>query len=210
MIFEQFAKIGIIPVVVLDNPKDAAPLAEALCKNGLPCAEVTFITAASEEAIRIMTREFPDMLIGAGTVLTKEQVDRACDAGAKFIAGTGLNPKIVQYCLDESVPIIPGTQTPSEMERALELGLKVVKFFPAELSGGLNMIKAVAAHYTELKFMPAGGISKKNVREYLACDKIIACGCSWMVKNDLIAAEKWDKIAALVKDAANIVKEIRG
>lgn len=210
MIFDQFSKIGIIPVVVLDDPKDAAPLAKALCENGLPCAEVTFRTAAAEETIRTMSREFPDMLVGAGTVLTTEQVDHAVDAGAKFIVSPGLNPKIVQYCLDNSIPVTPGTQTPSEMEQALELGLKVVKFFPAEPAGGLAMIKAVAAPYTELKFMPTGGINAKNVRDYLAYNKIVACGGSWMVKKDLISAGKWDELAAMVKEAAAIVKEIRG
>ena len=210
MIFEQFSKIGIIPVVVLDDPKDAAGLAKALCENGLPCAEVTFRTAAAEESIRIMSREFPDMLVGAGTVLTKEQVDRAIDAGAKFIVSPGLNPRIVQYCLDKSIPITPGTQTPSEMEQALELGLKVVKFFPAEPAGGLNMIKAVAAPYVDLKFMPTGGINAKNVRDYLAYNKIIACGGSWMVKKDLVTGGKWDELGKLVREAADIVKEIRG
>ena len=210
MIFEQFSKIGIIPVVVLDDPKDAAGLAKALCENGLPCAEVTFRTAAAGESIRIMSKEFPDMLVGAGTVLTKEQVDRAINAGAKFIVSPGLNPKIVQYCLDKSIPITPGTQTPSEMEQALELGLKVVKFFPAEPAGGLNMIKAVAAPYVDLKFMPTGGINAKNVRDYLAYNKIIACGGSWMVKKDLVTGGKWDELGKLVREAADIVKEIRG
>ncbi|MBQ7196691.1 MAG: bifunctional 4-hydroxy-2-oxoglutarate aldolase/2-dehydro-3-deoxy-phosphogluconate aldolase [Synergistaceae bacterium] len=210
MIFEQFYNIGIIPVVVLDDAKDAAPLAKVLCENGLPCAEVTFRTAAAEEAIKIMTSEFPDMLVGAGTVLTIEQADKAINAGAKFIVAPGLNPKIVQHCLDESVPVTPGTQTPSEMEQALELGLNVVKFFPAEPAGGLNMIKAVAAAYVDLKFMPTGGINAKNVRDYLAYNKIIACGGSWMVKKDLIAAGEWAKIGAMVKEAADIVKEIRG
>ena len=210
MIFEQFSKIGIIPVVVLDDPKDAADLGKALCENGLPCAEVTFRTAAAEETIRVMSREFPDMLVGAGTVLTKEQVDRAINAGAKFIVSPGLNPKIVQYCLDRSIPITPGTQTPSEMEQALELGLKVVKFFPAEPAGGLNMIKAVAAPYVDLKFMPTGGINAKNVRDYLGYNKIIACGGSWMVKKDLITGGKWDELGKLVREAADIVKEIRG
>ena len=210
MIFEQFSKIGIIPVVVLDDPKDAASLAKALCENGLPCAEVTFRTAAAEESIRIMSKEFPDMLVGVGTVLTKEQVDRAIDAGAKFIVSPGLNPKIVQSCLDKSIPITPGTQTPSEMEQALELGLKVVKFFPAEPAGGLNMIKAVAAPYVDLKFMPTGGINAKNVRDYLAYNKIIACGGSWMVKKDLVTGGKWDELGKLVREAADIVKEIRG
>ena len=210
MIFEQFSKIGIIPVVVLDDPKDAAELGKALCENGLPCAEVTFRTAAAEETIRVMSKEFPDMLVGAGTVLTKEQVDRAINAGAKFIVSPGLNPKIVQYCLDRSIPITPGTQTPSEMEQALELGLKVVKFFPAEPAGGLAMIKAVAAPYVDLKFMPTGGINAKNVRDYLGYNKIIACGGSWMVKKDLITGGKWDELGKLVKEAADIVKEIRG
>ena len=210
MIFEQFYNIGIIPVVVLDDAKDAAPLAKVLCENGLPCAEVTFRTAAAEESIKIMSREFPDMLVGAGTVLTIEQADKAINAGAKFVVAPGLNPKIVQHCLDESVPVTPGTQTPSEMEQALELGLKVVKFFPAEPAGGLNMIKAVAAAYVDLKFMPTGGINAKNVRDYLAYNKIIACGGSWMVKKDLIAAGEWDKIGAMVREAADIVKEIRG
>lgn len=210
MIFEDFSKIGIIPVVVLDDPKDAEPLAKALSENGLPCAEVTFRTAAAEESIRIMTREFPDMLVGAGTVLTIEQADRAINAGAKFIVSPGLNPKIVQHCLDESIPVVPGTQTPSEMERAMELGLKVVKFFPAEPAGGLNMIKAVAAAYVDLRFMPTGGINAKNVRDYLAYNRIVACGGSWMVKKDLVNAGKWDELAALVKEAADIVKEVRG
>ena len=210
MIFEKFSKIGIIPVVVLDDPKDAAPLAKVLYENGLPCAEVTFRTAAAEESIKIMTREFPDLLVGAGTVLTTEQADRAINAGAKFIVSPGLNPKIVKYCLDKSIPVTPGTQTPSEMEQALELGLRVVKFFPAEPSGGLNMIKAVAAAYVDLKFMPTGGINAKNVKDYLAYNKIIACGGSWMVKKDLINAGDWDKVASLVKEAANIVKEVRG
>ncbi len=210
LIFEQFSKIGIIPVVVLDDPKDAASLAKVLCENGLPCAEVTFRTSAAEESIRIMSREFPNMLVGAGTVLTKEQADRAMNAGAKFIVSPGLNPKIVQYCIDNSVPVTPGTQTPSEMEQALELGLKVVKFFPAENAGGLAMIKAVAAAYVDLKFMPTGGINAKNVRDYLAYNRIIACGGSWMVKKDLVSAGEWDKVAALVKEASEIVKEIRG
>ena len=210
MIFEEFSKIGIIPVVVLDDAKDAAPLAKVLCENGLPCAEVTFRTAAAEEAIKTMSREFPDMLVGAGTVLTIEQADKAINAGAKFIVAPGLNPKIVQHCLDQSVPVTPGTQTPSEMERALELGLKVVKFFPAEPAGGLNMIKAVAAAYVDLKFMPTGGINAKNVRDYLAYNKIIACGGSWMVSGKLVKEASFDEIERLVAEAAGIVKEIRG
>lgn len=210
MIFEDFSKIGIIPVVVLDDSNHAARLGEILNTNGLPCAEVTFRTSAAEDSIRIMSREFPDMLVGAGTVLTIEQADKAINAGAKFIVSPGLNAKVVQHCLDSSIPVTPGTQTPSEMERAMELGLKVVKFFPAEPAGGLNMIKAVAAAYVDLKFMPTGGINAKNVGEYLAYNKIVACGGSWMVKKDLINAGEWDKIARLVHEVAEIVKEVRG
>ena len=209
-IFEQFSKIGIIPVVVLDDAKDAEPLACALCEGGLPCAEVTFRTAAAAESIRIMSEKFPEMLVGAGTVLTTAQVDEAIACGAKFIVSPGLNPTVVQYCLDKGIPVTPGTQTPSDMEKAIELGLDVVKFFPAEPAGGLSMIKAVAAPYVGLRFMPTGGISAKNVRDYLAYDRIIACGGSWMVKGDLVKAGKFDEIKALVSEAAAIVREVRG
>lgn len=209
-ILDQLKKIGIVPVVVLDDAKDAAPLAKALCEGGLPCAEVTFRTAAAEEAIRIMATNYPDMLVGAGTVLTTEQVDRAIAAGAKFIVSPGLNPKVVKYCLDKGICITPGTQTPSEMEQACELGLDVVKFFPAEPAGGLEMIKAVAAPYTNLTFMPTGGINSENVKDYLRYNRILACGGSWMVKKDMIQAGEFDKITEIVKEAADIVKEIRG
>lgn len=209
-IFEQFKKIGIIPVVVLDDAKDAEPLAKALCEGGLPCAEVTFRTAAAADVIRIMHEKFPEMLVGAGTVLTTEQVDKAIECGAKFIVSPGLNPDVVSYCLEKGIPVTPGTQTPSEMEKAMSLGLNVVKFFPAEPSGGLKMIKAVAAPYVDLQFMPTGGINANNVRDYLAYDRIIACGGSWMVKGDLVKAGKFDEIEKLVREAADIVREIRG
>lgn len=200
-VLEKIQKIGIVPVVVLDDAKDAAPLAKALCDGGLPCAEVTFRTAAAEESIRIMSTEFPKMLVGAGTVLTTEQVDRAVAAGAKFIVSPGLNPKIVKYCIEKGVPITPGTSNPSDVEQALELGLEVVKFFPAEASGGLNMIKSMAAPYTTMKFMPTGGINAKNINSYLAFPKILACGGSWMVKGDLVAAGEFDKITELTREA---------
>ena len=200
-VLEEFSKIGIIPVIALDDAKDAAPLAEALIKGGLPCAEVTFRTAAAEESIRIMAQEFPEMLVGAGTVLTTEQVDRAVNAGAKFIVSPGLNPKIVKYCIEKGVPVTPGTSNPSDVEQAIELGLEVVKFFPAEAAGGLNMIKSMAAPYTNMKFMPTGGINASNVCNYLDFKKIIACGGSWMVKKDLISAGEFDKITALTKEA---------
>ena len=209
-ILEEFRKIGIIPVVVLDDAKDAEPLADVLCDNGLPCAEVTFRTEVAAECVLRMTARRPEMLVGAGTVLTKADVDRAVDAGAKFIVSPGLNPEIVKYCFEKGIPVTPGTQTPSEMECAMELGLDAVKFFPAEPAGGLAMIKAVAAPYTRLSFMPTGGINAKNVRDYLAYDRIIACGGSWMVKGSMIKAGDWDGVAKLVREAADIVKEIRG
>ena len=207
---EKLQQIGIIPVVVLEDAKDAAPLAQALCDGGLACAEVTFRTDAAEESIRIMSEQFPDMLIGAGTVLTTEQVDRAVAAGAKFIVSPGLNPKVVKYCTENGILITPGCSNPSDIELALDNGLDVVKFFPAEPSGGLNMIKALAAPYTSVKFIPTGGINATNVRDYLAYGRILACGGSWMVKNDLIKAGDYARITALAKEAAEIVKESRG
>ncbi len=209
-VLKQIEKIGIVPVVVLDDVKDAEPLAKALCEGGLPCAEVTFRTAAAEESIRIMSEKFPEMLVGAGTVLTTEQVDRAVAAGAKFIVSPGLNPKIVKYCVDKGIPVTPGTANPSDIEAALEFDLDVVKFFPAENLGGLKMIKALAAPYVGVKFMPTGGINADNVKEYLAYDRILACGGSWMVKGDLIKAGNYDKIVELTREAAAIVKEVRG
>lgn len=209
-LLERIGEIGIVPVVVLNDVKDAEPLAQALCDGGLPCAEVTFRTDAAEESIRRMTESFPDMLVGAGTVLTIDQVDRAVAAGAKFIVSPGLNPKIVKYCNEKGVLIIPGCANPSDVEQAIENGLSVVKFFPAEQAGGLNYIKAIAAPYTGLKFMPTGGINPKNVRSYLAYDKILACGGSWMVKGDLVQAGEFDKVRELVKEAVEIVKESRG
>ena len=208
-VLEKISKIGIVPVVVLDDAKDAKPLAEALVKGGLPCAEVTFRTAAAEESIRIMASEFPEMLVGAGTVLTTEQVDRAVNAGAKFIVSPGLNPKIVKYCIEKGVPVTPGTANPSDVEQAIELGLEVVKFFPAEAAGGLNMIKSMAAPYTQMKFMPTGGVNAKNLESYLSCDKIIACGGSWMVKGDLVKAGKFDEIREMTEEAVKLVADIR-
>ena len=207
---KQIGATGIVPVVVLNKVNDAEPLAEALIKGGLPCAEVTFRTDAAEESIRAISKKFPDMFVGAGTVLTTEQVDRAIGAGAKFIVSPGLNPKVVEYCIKKGYPITPGIMTPTELEVALGFGLDVVKFFPAENAGGLKMIKAMSAPYTMMKFMPTGGINATNVRDYLACDKILACGGSWMVKGDLINAGNFAEIEKLTREAAQIVKEIRG
>ncbi len=200
-IMEEISKIGIVPVIALEDAKDAKPLAEALCRGGLPCAEVTFRTDAAEESIRVMAKEFPDMLVGAGTVLTTEQVDRAVGAGAKFIVSPGLNPKIVKYCVSKDIPIVPGTATPSEVETAIENGLDVVKFFPAEQAGGIDMIKAMCGPYTKMKFMPTGGINADNLKSYLDFHKIVACGGSWMVKKELVAAGKFDEIETLTREA---------
>jgi len=207
---KKLGKLGIVPVVVLNSADDALPLAEALVRGGLPCAEVTFRTAAAEESIRRMAKAFPDMIIGAGTVLTCEQADRAIDAGAKFIVSPGFNPKVTEYVLKKGVPMTPGICTPTEIEAALQFDLDVLKFFPAEPSGGLKMIKALAAPYVGVNFMPTGGISAANVREYLAYDRIVACGGSWMVSGSLVKEGKFDEVEKLVREAAEIVKEIRG
>ena len=205
-VLEQISKIGIVPVVKIDNAADALPLAKALCAGGLPCAEVTFRTSAAAEAIKIMTDNFPSMCVGAGTVLNAEQVDAAVAAGAKFIVSPGLNPRTVKYCVEKNIPITPGTSSPSDIEQAIELGLDVVKFFPAEQSGGLAKIKAMAAPYTMVKFMPTGGINTKNLADYLSCDKILCCGGSWMVKGDMIKAGEFEKIKKLTREAKELAE----
>ena len=164
---EKLAEMLVVPVVVLDDEKDAEKLADALVKGGLPCAEVTFRTAAAEESIRIMSTKYPDMLVGAGTVLTIEQVDKAVAAGAKFIVSPGFDPEIVDYCIEKEIPVLPGVVTPSEAIQAVKRGLEVVKFFPAEQYGGVATIKALAAPFTMLKFMPTGGVNVKNLKDYL-------------------------------------------
>ena len=205
-IAEKFQKFGVVPVVVLEDTKDAVPLAKALVEGGLPCAEVTFRTEAAEESIRFMAEQFPEMLVGAGTVLTTEQVDAAVGAGAKFIVSPGFDPEIVDYCIGKKIPVFPGCISPSEVAQAVKRGLKVVKFFPAEQSGGLAMIKAMAAPYHMLKFMPTGGINTENLKEYLACDKILCCGGSWMVKGDMIKAGEFEKIKKLTREAKELAE----
>ena len=209
-ILEQIGKIGIIPVVVIDDEKDAVPLAKALIEGGLPAAEVTFRTAAAEGAIRAIKEAYPEMLVGAGTVLTDEQADRAIAAGASFIVSPGLNPAHVEYVLSKGVPMVPGVVTPSEIEQGLALGLTTLKFFPAEPSGGLAMIKALTAAYVNLKIMPTGGINAKNAEEYLKDPHILAVGGSWMVKKDLIKAGAFDEIKTMTEEAAALVKRARG
>lgn len=206
---KRIEELGIVPVVVLQDTKDAKPLAEALCDGGLPCAEVTFRTEAAEESIRIMTEAFPQMLVGAGTVLTTAQVDAAVAAGAKFIVSPGFDPEIVDYCLDKQIPVFPGCITPSEIAQAVKRGLRVVKFFPAQQFGGVATIKALSAPYVGLKFMPTGGVSAANLKDYFGCKSVIACGGSWMVKGDLIAAGKFDEIRQMTSEAVKLVGEIR-
>ncbi len=208
-IHEQFEQFGVVPVVVLEDAKDAGPLAEALVKGGLPCAEVTFRTAAAEQSIKTMTDLYPNMLVGAGTVLSTDQVDRATGAGAKFIVSPGFDPEIVDYCIQKEIPVFPGCITPSEVAQAIKRGLKVIKFFPAAQFGGVDTIKALAAPYTSIKFMPTGGINAKNLKDYLSCDKILCCGGSWMVKADLVNDKEFDKICELTKEAAELVKKVR-
>ncbi len=199
----ELYSIGLIPVIKIENPDDAVPLAKALIDGGLPAAEITFRTACAAEAIKNITETYPEMLVGAGTVLTTEQVDAAIAAGSKFLVSPGLNPKVTAYALSKGIPMLPGCSNPSDIEAALELGLKTVKFFPAEAAGGLKMLKAMAAPYGQLTFMPTGGISADNLLDYLKFNKIIACGGSFMVKDELVKEKKWDEITALTRNAVN-------
>lgn len=200
-ILQKIYEIGIVPVVKLDTPEQALPLGKALIAGDLPVAEVTFRTAAAEESIKILSKELPDMLIGAGTVLTVEQAKKAVAAGAKFLVSPGFNPEVVKYAVDNNVPITPGVNSPSQIEQGLSMGLNVLKFFPAEQSGGLAMIKALSGPYVNVSFIPTGGIDAKNMNSYLAFKKIIAVGGSWMVKSDLISNGQFDKITELAREA---------
>ena len=209
-VLEEISKIGIVPVIALDHVEDAAPLAKALCDGGLPCAEVTFRTAAAEESIRLMHEAYPDMVLAAGTVLTTEQVDRAVAAGASVIVSPGFDPEIVDYCISKDIPVMPGIVTPSELAQAVKRGLTRVKFFPATAAGGIKMIKAMCAAYTNVRIMPTGGINTGNLEEFLSCDKIFCCGGSWMVKGDMVKAGEFDKIKDMTAEAVALVKKIRG
>lgn len=200
-VLQRIYEIGIVPVIAIDDANKAVPLAKALVRGGLPAAEVTFRTVAAEEAIRKIRAEVPEMLVGAGTVLTKEQADRAIEAGVQFIVSPGFNPEITKYVTGKGMLMMPGTATPGEMEQAMALGLSVVKFFPAEQNGGVAKLKAVAGPYQNLRWMPTGGVNEKNLLDYLSFNKIIACGGTWMVKKDMIEAEDWDGIERLTRQA---------
>lgn len=204
-VLSRLSNIGIIPVVKIDDADKAVPLAKALYEGGLSCVEITFRTAQAEQAIRLITSALPDMLVGAGTVLTTGQVDKAYAAGAKFIVSPGINPEVVKHCSHLQIPITPGCSNPSDIEVAIGLGLDVVKFFPAEAMGGIKTIKAISAPYGGIKFIPTGGINEKNLNEYLSCPSILACGGSWMVSESLIKSGDFGKITALARDAVKLM-----
>ena len=207
---KKISEIGVVPVIKLNNPeRDAANLAKALCKGGVPVAEVTFRAAGADTAIKLMKEACPEILAGAGTVTTTEHVDKAIAAGAEFIVTPGFDPEIVAYCVEKGIAIYPGCTTPTDYHAALKFNLEVLKFFPAEQSGGLDKIKAMSAPFPNFKVMPTGGISLKNLKEYISCPVICACGGSYMVTADLIDNQKWDEITELCKESVEIVKEAR-
>ena len=206
-ILELLSRIGVVPVVKLEDATSAPALMDALCRGGLPCAEITFRTAAAADAIRAASASHPEALIGAGTVLTPEQADRAAEAGAKFIVSPGLNPRVVRRCQELDVPVIPGCASPSDVEAALELGLTTVKFFPAEQAGGVAFLKAISAPYSGVRFMPTGGLNPENLPAYLAFDRVVACGGSWMVRPDWLKAGDF---AAVERAARETVRTVLG
>lgn len=200
-IFQKIHELGIVPVVKIEKAEDALPLGQALLAAGLPLAEITFRTSAAEASIKILTKELPELLVGAGTVLTVEQVKKALAAGAKFIVSPGFNPQVVDYCVENDIPVTPGINNPTQIEMALQRGLKVLKFFPAEASGGLAMLKAMSAPYPDVSFIPTGGINPDNLCAYLSNPKVQAIGGSWMVKADLISSGHFSEITRLAKEA---------
>ncbi|WP_115589659.1 bifunctional 4-hydroxy-2-oxoglutarate aldolase/2-dehydro-3-deoxy-phosphogluconate aldolase [Actinobacillus lignieresii] len=200
-IIEKLRQLKVVPVIAVEQAEDILPLVKTLAENGLPVAEITFRSAAAEEAIRLVRQHYPDVLIAAGTVLTAEQVVKAKNAGADFVVTPGFNPTIVKLCQDLDFPITPGVNNPMSIEAALSLGIEAVKFFPAEASGGVKMIKALLGPYGNLQIMPTGGISPSNIKDYLAIPNIVACGGSWFVEKSLIQAKNWDEIGRLVREA---------
>ncbi len=205
----ELYRIGIVPVVALEDAADALPLGAALKKGGVSAIEVTFRTAAAADAIRLLSREMPELLVGAGTVITKAQADAAIEAGAKFIVSPGFQPELVSYVLSKGVPMCPGTATPGEMEQAMALGLSAVKFFPAEQNGGAPMLKALSAPYRDLLFMPTGGVKLENLRNYLALDQVFACGGTWLATKDDIKAKAFDQITARTREAVKTMLNFR-
>jgi len=201
----KLKQFKVIPVIQINKVEHAVPLAKVLVENGLPVAEVTFRTEAAADAIKAMSEAYPEMCVGAGTVLNATQVDLAKAAGSEFVVAPGLNPNTVRYCQEVGMPIVPGVNNPSQVEQALELGLNFLKFFPAEASGGVAMVKSLLAPYVDVSLMPTGGIGKGNVNDYLAIDRVVCCGGTWMVAPSLIENEQWDEIAKLVREAVEHV-----
>ncbi|EHY9869115.1 bifunctional 4-hydroxy-2-oxoglutarate aldolase/2-dehydro-3-deoxy-phosphogluconate aldolase [Vibrio vulnificus] len=204
---EQLKTLKVIPVIAIDKAEDIIPLGKVLAENGLPAAEITFRSEAAVEAIRLLRETQPDMLIGAGTVLNREQAIAAKDAGATFIVSPGFNPNTVKACQEIGIDIVPGVNNPSTVEAALEMGLTTLKFFPAEASGGINMVKSLLAPYTDIELMPTGGINPANIKDYLAIPRVLACGGTWMVDKKLIEEGNWEELARLTREAVALVNE---
>ncbi|EHK8983375.1 bifunctional 4-hydroxy-2-oxoglutarate aldolase/2-dehydro-3-deoxy-phosphogluconate aldolase [Vibrio vulnificus] len=204
---EQLKALKVIPVIAIDKAEDIIPLGKVLAENGLPAAEITFRSEAAVEAIRLLRETQPDMLIGAGTVLNREQAIAAKEAGATFIVSPGFNPNTVKACQEIGIDIVPGVNNPSTVEAALEMGLTTLKFFPAEASGGINMVKSLLAPYTNIELMPTGGINPANIKDYLAIPRVLACGGTWMVDKKLIEAGNWEELARLTREAVALVNE---
>jgi 2-dehydro-3-deoxyphosphogluconate aldolase/(4S)-4-hydroxy-2-oxoglutarate aldolase len=209
-VLHTLGDLGLVPVVKIERVEDAVDLARALLAGGLPCAEITFRTEAAEEAIRQISSSLPDMLVGAGTVLSVDQAERAVSAGAQFIVFPGFNQKVVEWCLENEIPVTPGVVTPTEIEMARDRGLEILKFFPAEAMGGIATLKAIGAPYGDVKFVPTGGINRDNLADYLALPNVHCCGGSWLVKANLISAGKFDEITQLTQDAMSLVRKVRG
>jgi 2-dehydro-3-deoxyphosphogluconate aldolase/(4S)-4-hydroxy-2-oxoglutarate aldolase len=209
-LLEKLGALGVVPVVKIERAEDAVELGRALLAGGLPCAEITFRTAAAEDAIRRISSSLPEIIVGAGTVLSVDQADKAVSAGARFIVAPGFNQKVVDWCLQNEIPVTPGVLTPTEIDMALDRGLKILKFFPAEAMGGIAVLKAISAPYGGVKFIPTGGINLNNLADYLALPSVHCCGGSWLVKASLISAGKFDEITELARDAMSVVRRVRG
>jgi len=206
---QAIGNIGIVPVIKLENPANAAALGKSLLEGGLPVAEVTFRTASAAESIRILRREFPSLLVGAGTIITMAQAEAAVEAGAQFAVTPGFNKKIVEFFLMQGMVVVPGVNSPTQVEMGLELGLDVLKFFPAEASGGIKMLKSLYGPYSDVKFMPTGGVEASNLGAYLALPNVVACGGSWMVKDELIKAGRFAEIATACREAVELARASR-
>jgi len=209
-ITNKIERLGVFPIIVIDRVADVVPLGEALLRAGLPCAEVTFRTEAAAEAINTLSKEFPEMLLGAGTVLKVEQADAAVEAGASFLVTPGFNPKVVDHCLGQGIDIYPGVCTPTEIDTAMNKGLTVLKFFPAEAMGGLSYLKAVSAPLSKARYIPTGGVNLQNFPEYLAFDKVLACAGTWIVKKNWLNEGRFDLIEQEAANAIEVVRDVRG